>query len=79
MLEHSNITYHFNSGKKENEIRQKSTTTYKYDEQDNVIEKSCVVYGYKDGKEQEPGSPAITTYIYTYDKHGNWDFARNTI
>lgn len=72
LLEHSNITYHFNSGKKENEIRQKSTTTYKYDEQDNVIEKSCVVYGYKDGKEQEPGSPAITTYIYTYDKHGNW-------
>lgn len=72
LLERNNITYRYNSGKKENEISQKQSYTYKYDEQDNVVEMSCLTYGYRDGKEQEPGSPAITTYVYTYDKHGNW-------
>lgn len=72
VLERNNITYRYNSGKKENEISQKQSYTYKYDEQDNVVEMSCLTYGYRDGKEQEPGAPAITTYVYTYDKHGNW-------
>lgn len=72
LTEQCNITYLYNTGKKKNEIRQKKVFTYQYDEQGNVKESSCVTYGYKDGKEQEPSAPAKTTYLYVYDKHGNW-------
>ena len=41
VLERNNITYRYNSGKKKNEISQKQSYTYKYDEQDNVVEMSC--------------------------------------
>lgn len=72
LTEQSNITYLYNSGKKKNEISQKKVFTYQYDEQGNVMENSCVTYKYKEGKELEPGAPAVTTYVYVYDKHGNW-------
>lgn len=64
VIEKCSITYHYNSGTKENEKRQKITTIYQYDEQGNVIEKSEVTCNYKNNEETGCSDPLVTTYIY---------------
>lgn len=75
LLEQRQETY--NMGGKENQIVQKNTFTYQYDDNDNVIEMDHAVCNYvpnskKKTIEEHCGDPIPTIYIYTYDKHGNW-------
>lgn len=72
MIEKGYIAYLFNSSTKENEKSQKITTTFQHDEQGNVIKKTEVTCNYKNNKETGCSDPLVTTYIYQYDKHGNW-------